>query len=146
MFFPRLRQRLGLDVTHLYCVGIGLVGMVLFLDLLVPPPNIDIGNTTPPPIISGTALPAMMNSPDTLCAGQRRCTDAEFDNLVDGLQRQWAITPEWVRLKCRANATFPSMEQCIRHQTGSWVAENPYRQAPWLDPENVGAVAKYQAK
>jgi hypothetical protein len=124
--------------TTLYTAGTAVLAITALV-ALVPPRNFDNGNKIPAPIISGTQLPAMLNLPDTQCGEHRRCTDAEFNILVEGLQRRWAITPEWVRFNCVENSSFASMELCIRKQTGSWLAQNPNRQAPWMDPKNLAS-------
>ena len=123
-----------------YVVGTGVLALI-GLAVVAPPRNANLGNVTPPAIVSGTPLPALLNSPDTQCGG-RRCSDGEFDGLMSDLERQWAITPEWIRFKCVSNSTFPAMEQCILQETKSWIGKNPNRQAPWLNPANVGGVVK----
>lgn len=125
--------------TIFYAAGAFLAAFVTII-VVFSPHGMPGGNDIPVPIISGTSLPAMMNSADTYC-GQHRCSDREFNSMIEGLRTQWAITPEWIRDRCVANATFPSMEQCIQKQTQSWIAENENRQAPWLNPENVGTIA-----
>lgn len=122
-----------------YAAGAFLAALIAITAVLSPHGMLS-GSDIPVPVISGTTLPAMMNSSDTYC-GPRRCSDREFNIMIDGLRTQWAITPEWIRDRCVANATFPSMEQCIQKQTQSWVAENSNRQAPWLNPNNVGTIA-----
>jgi hypothetical protein len=122
-----------------YAAGAFLAALVAITVTLSPHGALG-GSDIPVPILSGAALPAMMNSPDTRC-GPRHCSDLEFNNMVDGLRAQWAITPEWIRDNCVTDATLPSMERCIQKQTESWMAENSNRQAPWLNPENVGTIA-----
>lgn len=134
-------KRMKLKDTTLYAVGTVFVAMAA-IAAAVPPRNAFDGNDIPVPIVSGTPLPAMLNSPDTHCGDQRRCSDAEFDSVISDLQTQWAITPEPIRFPCVANSTLPSMERCILKRTESWLAENPNRQAPWVNPKNVGAIAR----
>jgi hypothetical protein len=123
-----------------YVVGTGILALV-GLAVVMPPRNANLGEVAPPAIVSGTPLPALLNSPDTHCEG-RRCSDGEFNGLMSDLERQWAITPQWIRSQCISNGTFPAMEHCILQETRSWLGRNPNRQAPWLNPANVGDVVK----
>jgi len=131
--------------TTIYIVGMvlaALVGMMAFV-----PPSGDHSDfeVTMPPFISGSRLPAMLNSADTKCGNQRQCTEFEFNDVVSDLQQQWAITPEWVRSECTANVTVPSMERCIVRRTQTWLGKNSNRKAPWVKPDTLGAIAAYAA-
>ena len=129
--------------TTLYAVGT-CIALIVALLAVWPPANVhDVDPVVPQPVESGTELPAMMHSFDTTCGSGRQCTDAEFDVLMDDLQRQWAVTPEWVRSACAANSTIPSMEECIFRQTSVWLEKNSFRQAPWVDPQNLGSLTRY---
>lgn len=85
------------------------------------------------PFATSTPFPPVHNSPDTECAYHRQCTDDEFVGLLESLQRQWGLTPEWLRSKCVANYTYPSIEDCILNQTVSWLNTHPHEQAPWIN-------------
>jgi hypothetical protein len=126
----------------LYGVGIA-IAVIIGLVALWPPA--DVVNATEPaaPFISGTQLPALLNSPDTHCAANSPCTEIAFEGLVDSLQDQWAITPEWIRVACVANSSVPSIERCIIHKTVSWIALNPVRRAPWLNRQRFAFAADY---
>ncbi len=129
--------------TTLYAAGIVLAALA-GISAVMPPSSAHNGiDWTPPPFISGTQLPAMLNSADTQCGSRRQCTEYEFNDVVSDLQQQWAITPEWVRSECATNATVPSMERCIVEQTQTWLGKNSNRQAPWVKPETLGAIAQY---
>jgi hypothetical protein len=86
-----------------------------------------------------TPLPAIHNSPDTECDNRKQCTDEEVAGLVDGLRRQWAITPEELRSKCAGYSTYPSLEHCILVGTVSWLEKHPNGEAPWINPKNFDA-------
>jgi hypothetical protein len=86
-----------------------------------------------------TPLPAVHNSPDTECDNRKQCTDEEVAGLVDGLRRQWAITPEELRSKCAGYSTYPSLEHCILVGTVSWLDKHPNGEAPWINPKNFDA-------
>jgi hypothetical protein len=86
-----------------------------------------------------TPLPAIHNSPDTECDDRKQCTDEEVAGLVDGLRRQWAITPEELRSKCAGYSTYPSLEHCILVGTVSWLDKHPNGEAPWINPKNFDA-------
>lgn len=131
--------------TTFYIVGMVLAALVGMMAFMPPSGAHSDFEVTPPPFISGSRLPAMMNSVDTKCGNQRQCTEYEFNDVVSDLQKQWAITPEWVRSECAANATVPSMERCIVQQTQNWLGKNSNRQAPWVRPETLGAIAQYAA-
>jgi hypothetical protein len=132
--------------TSLYAIGT-CIALVVALVAIWPPANVrDVEPVIPQPLVSGTELPAMMHSFDTTCGSGRQCSDAEFDDLVGDLQKQWSITPEWVRSACAASSTIPSMERCIFRETSSWLDKNSFRQAPWLDPQNLGSLAAYAKK
>lgn len=133
------RRGIGRGNTF-YVAGTGVL-VLIGLAVVAPPRNANLGNVLPPAIVSGTPLPALLNSPDTHCGG-RRCSDGEFDGLTSDLQRQWAITPQWIRSDCISNGTFPAMERCILQETKTWLEKNSNRQAPWLNPANVGNVVK----
>ena len=81
-------------------------------------------------------LPATHNSPDTQCENGRQCTDEEFAILLDGLHRQWALTPEEIRAKCVSYTTYPTVEHCVLSETVSWLAKHPNEAAPWINPKN----------
>jgi len=132
--------------TTFYGIG-ACVALTIALLAVWPPKNVrDVEPTMPQPFVSGMELPAMMHSFDTTCGPGRQCTDAEFDDLLGDLQRQWVITPQWVRSDCVGNSTIPSMEQCIFRQTSVWLDKNSFRQAPWLAPQNLGPLARYAKK
>jgi hypothetical protein len=124
-----------------YSLGIAVAALAGLL-AAVPPRGVH-NEWISPPYISGATLPAMLNSLDTTCGNVRRCTDFEFNDMVSDLQKQWAITPQWVRSECAANATVPSMERCIVNRTRAWLGKNANRQAPWVRPDALGAVAQY---
>ena len=145
MGFSGLESRWKLRDTTVYGLGACLAGLVT-LTSVVAPSGRSVENDLPAPIISGESLPAMLNSADTHCDGQRPCSDLEFDALTSDLQRQWAITPQWIRLQCGGNVTLPSMESCIAQQTRSWLGGHPNRRAPWLDPHNAGSVVDEAVK
>jgi hypothetical protein len=87
----------------------------------------------------GIEAPAIVNSADTICgAPNRRCTDAEFPSVVAALQRQWTLTPEWLRAKCVGFRTFPAVEDCILGETVRWLGQHPGALAPWIAPEALG--------
>jgi hypothetical protein len=88
------------------------------------------------PAVSGIPLPEIHDSADTHCDYQTECTDAQFSDLRDALQRQWRLTPEWLRAECASNSTYPTVEHCILSQTVDWLKSNPYAQAPWVNPNN----------
>jgi hypothetical protein len=94
------------------------------------------------PVFAGTELPELHNSPDTHCNSLNsddyaaQCTDAQFVEVLGDLRKQWAIVPEWLRLKCATNSTLPSMEKCIIHETETWLNTNPIGEAPWINPDN----------
>lgn len=133
------------ETTTLYAAGIVVAALAGFMAVVPPSGAHSDFEVTAPPFISGSQLPAMLNSADTKCGNQRQCSEYEFNGVVSDLQRQWAITPEWVRLECAANATVPSMEHCIVLQTQTWLGRNSNRQAPWVKPERLGTVAQYAA-
>lgn len=81
-------------------------------------------------------LPATHNSPDTQCENGRQCTDEEFAILLDGLRRQWALTPEEIRAKCVSYTTYPTVEHCVLSETVSWLEKHPNEAAPWINPKN----------
>jgi hypothetical protein len=54
--------------------------------------------------------------------------------MIDGLKKEWALTPEWIRAKCVTNATFPAMFKCILDQTVAWGNGHPDAKMPWMDP------------
>lgn len=129
--------------TALYGVGIA-VALLAAITAVVPPRGVHAGiDWTSPPFVSGSVLPAMMNSSDTFCGNQRQCSDFEFNGEVDELQKQWAVTPQWVRSQCVVNSTVPSMERCIVKQTQTWLKENPNRQAPWVKTDSLGSNVRY---
>jgi|SRR5579859_1178174 len=82
------------------------------------------------------ALPATHNSPDTQCENGSQCTDEEFAILLDGLRRQWVLTPEEIRAKCVSYTTYPTVEHCVLSQTVPWLAKHPNEAAPWINPKN----------
>jgi hypothetical protein len=131
--------------TTLYAVGMVLAALAGISAVMPPSSAHNSIDWSPPPFISGSQLPAMLNAPDTKCGNHRECTEYEFNDVVGDLQKQWAITPEWVRSKCGANVTVPSMERCIVEQTRTWLGKNSNRQAPWVKPETLGAIAQYAA-
>lgn len=131
--------------TTFYAAGMILAVLAGITAVMPPAGARNSIDWTPPPFISGSRLPAMLNSADTKCGNQRQCTEYEFNDVVSDLQRQWAITPEWVRAGCSANVTVPSMEHCIVRQTQAWLGKNSNRQAPWVKPETLGAIAQYAA-
>lgn len=88
------------------------------------------------PTEQGSPPPVIHNSLDTECDYQRQCTDSEFVGVRDSLRRQWALTPESLRVKCASNSTYPSVEKCILNQTVSWLNSHPRAQAPWANPDN----------
>jgi len=88
------------------------------------------------PDSTGTPLPAIHNSSDTHCDYSRQFTDGQFADLMGALQRQWNLTPEWLRGKCLPNSTYPSMEDCILKQTMLWGNAHPDATAPWINPDN----------
>lgn len=129
--------------TILYGLGIA-IAILVALAAVAPPRDVNAGvEWAAPPFVSGSQLPAMMNSLDTVCGNQRQCTDFEFNGAVDELRSQWAVTPQWVRSQCGANSTVPSMERCIVTQTRAWLNENPNRQAPWVKSDWLGSNARY---
>ncbi len=131
--------------TNLYAAGIMIAAFAALAAVSPPPAARNTIDWAPPPFISGSQLPAMMNSADTKCGNQRQCSEYEFEAVVSDLQRQWAITPEWVRNECAGNATVPSMEHCIVERTQAWLRKNSNRQAPWVKPDTLGTVAQYAA-
>ncbi|MGH9572451.1 MAG: hypothetical protein ACRD40_02820 [Candidatus Acidiferrales bacterium] len=133
------------ETTTLYAAGIVVAALAGFMAVMPPPGAHSDFEVTAPPFISGSQLPAMLNSADTKCGNHYQCSEDEFNGVVGDLQRQWAITPEWVRLECTANATVPSMERCIMLQTQTWLGRNSNRQAPWVKREELGTVAQYAA-
>lgn len=129
--------------TLLYGLGITLA-VLAALTAVVPPRGVNAGvDLVSPPFVSGSQLPAMMNSRDTFCGEQRQCTDVEFNGAVDELRNQWAVTPQWIRSQCVVKSTVPSIERCIVTQTRSWLNENPNRQAPWVKTDFLGSNAQY---
>ncbi|HEY6466007.1 MAG TPA: hypothetical protein VIY69_08450 [Candidatus Acidoferrales bacterium] len=129
--------------TILYGLGIA-IAVLAAITAVVPPQSVNAGIDWPsPPFVSGSQLPAMMNSADTFCGNGRRCSDFEFNDAVDELQNQWAVTPQWVRSQCVASSTVPSIERCIVTQTRAWLNENPNRQAPWVKADFLGSNAQY---
>ncbi|HKV46958.1 MAG TPA: hypothetical protein VJN69_02620 [Candidatus Acidoferrales bacterium] len=133
------------ETTTLYATGIVVAALAGFMAVMPPAGTHSDFEVTAPPFISGSQLPAMLDSADTKCGNQRQCSEYEFNGVVSDLERQWAITPEWVRLKCAANTTVPSMEHCIVQQTQTWLGRNANRQAPWVKREKLGTVAQYAA-
>jgi hypothetical protein len=141
--------------AFLFCaIGIAILAFVIFApspdsidDNSSPSAHVPTGApplspATPAPIIGGTQLPPIHNSVDTHCDYERQCTDDEFGRILNGLQKQWAMVPEWLRAKCISNSTFPSIENCILSQTVSWLKENPSEQAPWVNLDNLGEISK----
>jgi hypothetical protein len=129
--------------TILYGAGIA-IAILVALAAVAPPRDLNAGVAWPsPPFVSGSQLPAMMNSTDTVCGDRRQCSDFEFNDAVDELRNQWAVTPQWVRSQCAANSTVPSMERCIVAQTRAWLNENPNRQAPWVKADFLASNAQY---
>jgi hypothetical protein len=129
--------------TTLYGLGIA-IAVLTALTAVMPPRDVNAGvDWASPPFVSGSQLPALMNSSDTFCGEQRQCSEFEFNGAVDDLQKQWAVTPQWVRSRCVANSTVPSMERCIVTRTREWLNENPNRQAPWVKTEFLGSNAQY---
>jgi hypothetical protein len=123
--------------------GITLNGMV---ERFVPKPK-QAANTppNPAPAQAGAAseadpkgnmpLPAIQNSLDTSCEGQRQCNAEEFSAKLATLQKRWAMMPEWLRQKCASSLTLPAMDQCVSAQTTAWSNTNPDKETPWMDPE-----------
>lgn len=132
-----------LKETTLYAAGTVLALLVGLVALAAPHAAME-ADRVPTPDISGTSLPAMLNSPDTRC-GDHACTELQFDSLADQLQTQWSLTPDWIRFKCAGNVTIPSIESCILTQTKFWVSQNDNRQAPWASSSKVGTILR-QAK
>lgn len=129
--------------TTLYGIGIG-IALLAAITAVMPPRDLNAGiGWTSPPFVSGSVLPAMMNSSDTVCGSQRQCSDFEFNGAVDDLRKQWAVTPEWVRSQCSANSTLPSIERCIVARTQAWLHQNENRQAPWMKADFLGSNAQY---
>jgi hypothetical protein len=126
--------------TTLYASGTALAVLVSIVALLAPHRAMEADNV-PTPVVSGTELPAMLNSPETHC-GDHRCADSEFDSLINDLQTQWSLTPDWIRAKCVDNSSVPTMERCILKQTEDWILQNPNRKAPWANPRNVGSIVR----
>jgi hypothetical protein len=83
-----------------------------------------------------TTAPVIHNSPDTTCDGRRQCSNAEFAELSDSLQRQWALTPEEIRSKCATQSTYPAAEHCILSNSISFMAQHADATAPWINPKN----------
>lgn len=135
-----------MKIQHNLLYGLGIaVAALAGLLAVVPPPGVH-NEWISPPYISGATLPAMLNSLDTTCGNRSRCTDLEFNDMVSDLQKQWAITPQWVRSECAGNATVPSMEGCIVSRTRAWLGKNANRQAPWVRSDTLGAVARYSGR
>jgi hypothetical protein len=89
-----------------------------------------------PSSFKSSSVPVIHNSPDTECEDHKQCTDDEFKDLTDSLGRQWALTPEELRSKCVAYATYPPLEHCILSESVSWLAKHPNEAAPWINPKN----------
>lgn len=132
-----------LKETTLYAVGTVLALLIGLVALAAPHAAME-ADRVPTPDISGTPLPAMLNSAETRC-NDHSCSESEFEALADQLQTQWSLTPDWIRFRCAGNVTIPSIERCILKQTGFWVAQNENRQAPWANPSKVGTIMS-QAK
>jgi len=91
------------------------------------------------PRAAGTIpLPAIHNSPDTLCAPQQQCSDEDFAQWVALLQKRWAMMPDALRKNCQANSTLPAIEKCITSETAAWAKANPNSQTPWMNPDLFG--------
>jgi hypothetical protein len=125
--------------------GITLNGMV---ERFVPKPKLAaISPPNPAPAQVGPAsetdpkgnlpLPAIQNSPDTSCEGQRQCNAEEFSAKLATLQKRWALMPEWLQQKCSASLTLPAMDECVSSQTTAWSNTNPDKETPWMDPELI---------
>lgn len=88
------------------------------------------------PVVASTPVPNILNSPDTYCSYKAQCTDAEFNEVVNSLHRQWVLMPEWMKSKCTGLHTWPTVEGCILNQTVAWLNTNPKGAAPWLTSTN----------
>jgi hypothetical protein len=82
-------------------------------------------------------LPAIENSPDTLCEAQRQCNAEEFSAKLAVFQKRWAVMPDWLQQKCAASLTLPALDQCVSSETTAWSNTNPDKETPWMAPELV---------
>ena len=88
-------------------------------------------------------LPPIHNSTDTVCGQYKRsCSDQEFVQLLLGLQKVWALMPDWLRAKCVANSTFPAIYGCILKETAIFYTSNPSASAPWASPNHFPETKK----
>ena len=87
-------------------------------------------------------MPAIHNSPDVHCTDLTPCTDQEFLSVVEGMKKQWDLTPDWVRKQCVNNDTFSALENCILHTTVRWLNQHPDAKAPWVDIDTLTSAAK----
>ncbi len=73
------------------------------------------------------------NSNDTVCnEDYKPCSKEQFNEVYNNLQKQWDLTPEWVRLSCNRYNTAGMMLGCIMGQTRAFIFNFPQARVDWI--------------
>jgi hypothetical protein len=73
------------------------------------------------------------NSNDLVCnEDYSYCSKEQFDDFYKFLQRQWDLTPEWLRISCGRYNTAGMMSSCIMGQTRAFMINFPQANVDWI--------------